>query len=295
MAFKSILNVTGSNHCDQDVRIAATLCAEIGAYLSVLVMSPPALIMATPLLGDGILEWPRERTQAIAQLEKRYRQIETFSHDMAILEKTAREIQRLLGAMRLCCDVDTDYCAQASVGEAVRQRALCADLTIIGPALLNENNLGPLVINGSLFDTGKPVLVVPKGAKATMSPRRVLVGWDSRPEASRAVGQALELLSDAEEVRVALVDPKANYNGNGAKPGADIAAYLARHGARVSVDLLPSAGKPPATVLAQHAIDTSADMIVIGAYGSRRLRERLFGGVTRWIVGEPALPLFLAR
>ncbi|MER9119294.1 universal stress protein [Mesorhizobium sp. M0954] len=34
-------------------------------------------------------------------------------------------------------------------------------------------------------------------------------------------------------------------------------------------------------------------MIVMGAYGSRRLRERLFGGVTRWIVGKPPLPLFL--
>ncbi|WP_348626216.1 universal stress protein [Mesorhizobium sp. L2C067A000] len=60
---------------------------------------------------------------------------------------------------------------------------------------------------------------------------------------------------------------------------SDIAAYLTRHGARVSVDRLPSAGKPAATVLAQHAIELSADMIVMGAYGNRRLRERLFGGV----------------
>ncbi|MER9064110.1 universal stress protein [Mesorhizobium sp. M0698] len=48
-------------------------------------------------------------------------------------------------------------------------------------------------------------------------------------------------------------------------------------------------------MLAQHAIDTPAEMIVMGAYGNRRLRERLFGGVTRWIVGKPSLPLFLAR
>ncbi|MER8759063.1 universal stress protein [Mesorhizobium sp. M0976] len=197
--------------------------------------------------------------------------------------------------MRLCYDVDTDYCDQASVGDAVRQRALCSDLTIVGPALLNDINLGPLVINGSLFDTGKPVLVVPEGAEATLSPRRVLVGWDSRVEASRSVREALDLLSGAEEVRVALVDPEATRTGSGAEPGADIAAYLTRHGARVLVDRLPSAGKPVAKVLAQHAIEKSANMIVMGAYGSRRLRERLFGGVTRWIVGKPPLPLFLAR
>ncbi|MER9577857.1 universal stress protein [Mesorhizobium sp. M0400] len=57
---------------------------------------------------------------------------------------------------------------------------------------------------------------------------------------------------------------------------------------------LASHGKPVATVLAQHAIDTSADVIVMGAYGSRWLRERLSGSVIRWIVGTP-LPLFLAR
>ncbi|MER8583280.1 hypothetical protein NKG95_32110 [Mesorhizobium sp. M1423] len=104
------------------------------------------------------------------------------------------------------------------------------------------------------------MLVVPEGAEATLSPRRVLVGWDSRVEASRSVREALDLLADAEEVRVALVDPEATCTGKDTEPGADIAAYVTRHGARGSVDLLASAGKWAATVLAQHAIDTSADM-----------------------------------
>lgn len=295
MAFKSLLSVAGADHSDRDVRTAAILCAEVGAHLSVLILSPSPLVMSPPPLSDGISEWPRQRAHAIAALEKRYRQIDRFSQDAASLEKTSREIHKLLRATWRCYDVDTADCDQASIGDAVRQRALCNDLTIVGPALLNDISVGPPVINGSLFDTGKPVLVVPEGAEATLSPRRVLVGWDSRVEASRAVREALDLLAGAEEVRVALVDPEATCTGNGTEPGADIAAYLTRHGARVSVDLLASAGKSAATVLTQHAIDTSADMIVMGAYGNRRLRERLFGGVTRWIVGKPSLPLFLAR
>lgn len=63
----------------------------------------------------------------------------------------------MLRATWRCYDVDTEHCDKAGVGDAVRQRALCTDLTIVGPALLNETSLGPLVINGSLFDTGKPV------------------------------------------------------------------------------------------------------------------------------------------
>ncbi|CDX53514.1 conserved hypothetical protein [Mesorhizobium plurifarium] len=287
--FRSVLSVTGADHSDEDVKIAADLCAEVGAYLSVLIMS------RLPL-GGFIPEWPKQPAEAIAILEKRYRQIEKFSHDMAVLEKTSRDVQKLLRPMWLCYDVDTaDYCDRASVSDVVRKRALCSDLTVVGPALLNDIDLGPFVINGSLFDTGKPVLVVPKDAEPTLSPRRVLVGWDSRVEASRAVGEALDLLSRAEEVRVALVDPEVTCTGKDTEPGADVTAYLTRHGARVSVDRLRSGGRPAATVLAQHAIDTSANMIVMGAYGSRRLRERLFGGVTRWIEGKPPLPLFLAR
>ncbi|PBB11889.1 universal stress protein [Mesorhizobium loti] len=280
MAYRTVLCFTGADHSDQDVRTAAGLCAEIGAHLSVLIISPATLFM-WHRIGDGVLEWPVG--------------IDRFAQDAVRLEKRSSDIQKLLESMSLTYDVDPVYCDPASLGEVARQRALCADLTIIGPGLLNDENLGPPVVNGCLFDTGKPALVVPKGAEATLWPRRVLVGWDTRVEASRAIREALGLLCVAEEVRVALVDPKANYNGNGAKPGADIAAYLTRHGARVSVDLLPSAGKSAATVLAQHAIDISADMIVMGAYGSRRLRERLFGGVTRWIFDKPTLPLFLAR
>ncbi|MEI8703058.1 universal stress protein [Mesorhizobium sp. ISC15] len=294
MGFKSVLCVTDADHSDQDVRTAATLCVEVGAHLSVLITPPQMLVMSPLPIGDCVPEWPVGSSQAIAKLNNRFRQIDRFTQDVARQENRSQDIQKLLRAMCLSYDVDTDYCDATRVGEVVRQRALCADLTIVGPALLNDSIVGPLVINGSLFDTGKPVLIVPDGAEPTLWPRRVLVGWDSRLEASRAVREALGLLCAAQEVCVALVDPKA-YNANGTEPGADIAAYLTRHGARVSIDLLPSAGKSAATVLAQHAIDTSAEMIVMGAYGSRRLRERLFGGVTRWIFEKPTLPLFLAR
>lgn len=38
MGFKTVLCLTGADHSDQDVTTAAGLCAEIGAYLSVLIM-----------------------------------------------------------------------------------------------------------------------------------------------------------------------------------------------------------------------------------------------------------------
>lgn len=275
MAFKSVLSVAGVDHSDQDVRTAASLCAEVGAHLSVLVMLPLPLVM----LASAVRRWhPRVAWTTRTPLPHWNNGTgKRFSQDTASSEKTSREIHKLLkrgGAMMSILRT----AIRASIGDAVPQRALCNDLTIVSRALLNDTNS---VTNGSPVRHRKAGAVVPEGAEATLSPRRVLVGWDSRVEASRSIREALHLLAGAEEVHVALVEPDR--------------CLLTRHGARVSVDLLASAGKSAATVLAQHAIDTSAEMVVMGAYGNRRLRERLFGGVTRWTVGKPSLPLFLAR
>ena len=151
------------------------------------------------------------------------------------------------------------------------------------------------VIEGALFSSGKPLLLVPEGSQPTLKPKRVLVAWDSRVEASRAVRESLEMLAAAESVRLALVDPVEGDDYHGAEPGADAAAYLARHGVKVTVDRLPSSNHSVAEVLRRHAIDTSSELMVMGAYGHSRLRERIFGGVTRSILESPPLPILMAR
>lgn len=100
------------------------------------------------------------------------------------------------------------------------------------------------------------------------------------------------MMRNAEGVNLVLVDPSTK---NGEEPGADVAAYLARHGVKVTVDRLPSAGLAVEEVLAQHARDTSADLIVIGAYGHSRIRERVFGGVTKAMIDAPTMPVLMVR
>lgn len=82
---------------------------------------------------------------------------------------------------------------------------------------------------------------------------------------------------------------------NGHEPGADVATYLARNGIKVTVDRLPSAGRRVDEVFNQHAIDTTADLIVIGAYGHTSLRERIFGGVTKAMIEAPFVPVLMVR
>ena len=96
-------------------------------------------------------------------------------------------------------------------------------------------------------------------------------------------------------MRIALIDPAEGESGHGAEPGADVAAYLARHGVKVTVDRVPRQGKSVASMLRQHAVDTTAELLVMGGYGHSRLRERIFGGVTKSMLDRPPLPIFMAR
>ena len=108
------------------------------------------------------------------------------------------------------------------------------------------------------------------------------------------MADALPLLVKAEAVEVLVVDHERNA-GHGQEPGADIARHLARHGARVDVRRLSSGGKDVGTLLLSEAVAFHADLIVMGAYGHSRLREWMFGGVTRTVLYEAGLPVLMSR
>ena len=278
MPFKTLLSVIGVDQSDRDLQTAIGLCQETGAHLSVLVVAlaaPPPIGEYAAVVSDA---WLEEREA-----------------DMNRLRETAAKMTARLADTDVSADVDSTYSEIAWADEVIGRRARYADLTVLGPDLLTGADLRDSALSGALFDSAKPVLIVPEGRAPTLRPKRVLVAWDSRPEAVRAVREALDLLAAAEDVRVVLVDPQASDLGNGPEPGADIATYLTRHGVKVSVDRLPSSGRSVATVLKQHATDMDADLIVMGGYGHSRLRERIFGGVTRSMLDEPVLPMLMAR
>jgi nucleotide-binding universal stress UspA family protein len=276
MAYKTILSVIGVDQSDRDLQLAAELCGQVDAHLSALVVA----IAAPPPMGDAVLMadvWAKERQAVMGRVTDRGSAVSAF-----------------IAKNELRGDVSTEYPDIAWVDEAVGERARYADLTVIGPEILKTETLKSKIIEGILFSSGKPLLLAPEGSHATLKPKRVVVAWDSSFEASRALRESLDMLDDA-EVRITLVDPVADDLGQGAEPGADVAAYLVRRGIKVDVDRLPSSGHSVAEVLTRHASDMSADLLVMGAYGHSRLRERLFGGVTKSILAAPPLPVLLAR
>jgi nucleotide-binding universal stress UspA family protein len=278
VTFRTLLTVTGLNHGEGDLKLAADLCEQIDAHLSVLVVAiaPPLPVGEYAAVVSDT--WSKERYDDLKRLKKRTAVVSDFI------------VGRALSA-----DIANAYPEQGSADEAIGRRARYADITVIGPEMLAGEALKNKVIEGALFSSGKPVLLVPGKARATLKPKRVLVAWDARLESSRAVRESLDMLKGADEVRLVMVDPIEGEHYHGAEPGADAAVYLARHGVKVTVDRLPSSNHSVAVVLRQHAVDVAAELMVMGAYGHSRLRERIFGGVTKSMIEDQSLPVLMAR
>jgi nucleotide-binding universal stress UspA family protein len=178
--------------------------------------------------------------------------------------------------------------------ERLARQARHADLAILGQAERDDPfGTGTRLVEAALAESGRPVLVVPWIAAAGLPPRRVLAAWDGSAPAARALGDALPLLRRAERVSLVVVDPERLGGRVGEQPGADMAAHLARHGVKVEVQAVPSGGLATADVLLSWAADEGADLLVMGGYGHRRLRELVFGGFTEHVLGAAELPVLM--
>ena len=186
--------------------------------------------------------------------------------------------------------------AEGITAELVALHARYADLAVIGqadPAAGAAPDAG--VLSAAIFESGRPVLVVPYAGSFATVGERVLVGWNAGREATRAVHDALPLLAKANSVTITAVNPRVGLGAHGEEPGADIARHLARHGVMVAVEHTVAPEIGASDILLNRASELSADLLVVGAYGHSRLREFLLGGVTRSLLREMTVPVLLSH
>jgi nucleotide-binding universal stress UspA family protein len=166
------------------------------------------------------------------------------------------------------------------------------DLSIVRQAEPDKSTPDHLIIEAALFDSGRPVWVVPYILSGGVKLDRILVCWDGSRSAARAVGDAIPFLTRAKTVEIVVVDEKVKSKEIA---GADIGHSLARHGVRVEVKELIATDIDAANVLLSHAADSSADLMVMGGYGHSRLREFVLGGVTRSILSTMTVPTLMSH
>ena len=275
MAITEILvHVDDSPAAEARMRAAVELAAASKAHVSALYLVAEPFMRA--LVGRHLPEdFVREQ---MATLERE------ADERLAALAVIAQEKGVKLEARRETATLDHLPAILARQGRR-------ADLIVVGPG---TNTDGSALTEAAFMDTGRPALVVPTAWAGTLPPKRVLVAWDGSREAARAAGDAVPLLQAAEDVIVLTVDAERAGSRFSDRPGFGLTTFLSRHGAKARVKQVGSAGGIADTILGQ-VTEEKADLLVMGGYGHSRMREMMFGGVTRSILETAPSPILVAH
>lgn len=173
-------------------------------------------------------------------------------------------------------------------------RARHADVTVVARPGKVDRTPANAVLEAAMFDSGRPVIMVPPEWKTGPIGKSILVAWKPTREATRAVADADDLLMEAGSVSVVTVDAKQS-QGYGAQPGADITAHLAFRGAKVQLFNIDSMDRSETRAILDQAHAIGADLIVMGGYGHSRLSEMVFGGVTREMLRTADIPVLMSH
>ena len=197
--------------------------------------------------------------------------------------------RRLEGAWRL---------ENGSSAAALARFGRCSDLTVLGQHDPQEGRggLSERELVGVLRSIGRPVLAVPYAGSFASIGKRVLVLWQSGPESTRALHEALPLLCDAKAVQVlvSICGRQPDVDTSGA--GRDVLCHLSRHGVvaqggRFHTDKGIDAGE----AMLSYAADYGADLMVAGASLGTRVGEMIFGSSALTILRKMTVPVLLSN
>lgn len=278
MGFKTVLTVIQSaGDVERVLDCTVPLAERLGSHVIGAHAEPMAVALATDVgfadvtLIEAQIAANKERASA---LEKRF----TDRLEQAGLSCEWRSVESFSGDSAL----------------AALNGARSADLIVAAQVDPADEMASTGELDSLLYESGRPVLLVPHAGPVLTRFEKVTVAWNGTRECARATFDALPFILEATSVEVLVVDPPETKSTH-PSDGSDIAATLDRHGANVSVFSAHSSGASVAEVIEKHAIDAGTDLLVMGAYSHSRLREWLFGGVTRSMLGSMPVTTFMSR
>lgn len=164
-----------------------------------------------------------------------------------------------------------------------------SDLIIVSRPIYDNKSKGRKakeIMMSALIHSSKPVLVLPQTETKVIA-KNISIAWNQSSAASLAVTAALPLLCQAENVNIITCEPE-NKPGPNAK---QLMAYLrcwdikAKH--------IKCKEKSKSQALLTGYKETNSDLLVMGAYSHSKFRERLFGGVTEFMLNDAEIPVFM--
>lgn len=267
-------SLEGSKLDSGPVAFAIGAAAALSAHLDVLVpqtdfLMPQAWDGRTGEQIDQETALRRENTSALAEL------IAAEARERGVSASTLTEWAHAFGMVSFIGD-----------------RARLHDIIVMGvdqSIFLSERKVAEHV----LFESGRPVVIVPAHSGATFACRRVMVAWDHSRTAARALHDSLPFLRLAEEVTLVCVGGEKKFQSS-SDPNV-IETALAQKGLNAHFEQIQLGEATIGQALQDRALQGGADLLVMGAFGHSRLREFILGGATREVLDCPQLPVLMSH
>jgi nucleotide-binding universal stress UspA family protein len=170
------------------------------------------------------------------------------------------------------------------IGEVFADYLKVSDLGIIPVGHSIEVHVRMLLVQG-VFNSGRPILLLPESSTLMGLPKRMMVGWDSSAAAARTLQASLPLAAHADETIVAVVSQDKEIRLD--QSGVEAARYVAMHGGRATFRDIPRARNSPLQALFAECESANIDVLALGAVRHSPWRDLLFGGVTRELLDRP--------
>jgi nucleotide-binding universal stress UspA family protein len=177
------------------------------------------------------------------------------------------------------------------LSEAIVDAADLADLIVLNRKLDDVSAPDMRGITGAILgQTHKPVVAVPESLKQFDLGGRALIAWDGSKAVSATMSAVIPLLKLASQVYLFCVEKTGTETDL-----SEAALYLSRHGIHADLKRAYDPQHDVAKVIDNECERWGARWCLMGAYGHSRLREALFGGVTRQMLTNSNIPVVLGH
>lgn len=216
----------------------------------------------------------------------------------ADVQESVDQFHERAAAAGVEADVLKLECPEGDAPAKLSRVARVYDLSILRQA--NPDNDDTAFIAGLseevMFASGRPVLYMPYIGAHQIPFKRGLIAWDGSRSSARAVHDALPLLENMDQVTILVINSnKMEPSSDGVMPGEGLSRHLHRHGISSEIQRMERGDSSTSTLILNELANTGADLLVMGGYGTPKLREIILGGVTRTVLETMTVPVFMSH
>lgn len=188
-------------------------------------------------------------------------------------------------------------CGESDAPEKLSRLARVHDLCVVRQGNPDSDNTKFVAALSEevMLSSGRPVIFMPYVGAHEIPFKKGLIAWDGSAAATRAVHDALPLLKTMEEAVILVVENGKVERSADAEPGERLSRHLSAHGVKNAVLRSPKGDLSTSSVILNDLANTGADLLIMGGYGTPKLREVILGGVTRTVLDSMTVPVLMSH